>query len=121
MAEFLRYNGEYQNPLLSHAASRCPVEGVVSNLTAAVAVNRSHEAVLLEERISAEIPTSGTVRVMAKCPLRINKTYFVSAVLHITRNGRPRLLMCCQHSDEHFALAHLNQLVRRQVCCRHVR
>lgn len=122
VAEYMRYNGEYQHPLLSHAASRCPSEETsVVNSTVVVAANRSQEEVLLQERIAAEIPISGTVRVIAKCPLRINKTYFVSAMLHFTRNGRPRLLMCCQHSDEHFALAHLNQLVHRQVCCRHVR
>ena len=122
VAEFARYNGEYQNPVLRHSAQMCPVGETASNNSTAIDETEESEDILLQQRITEEIPETvgSTVRVIAKCPLRIDKTYFVSAHLHITRNGRPRLLMCCQHSDEHFTMAHLTQLVHRQQCCRHV-
>lgn len=116
VADFVKYNGRYQDPLLVQESGRCPAEEIDSNSTATEETQDSS----LQDRIRAEIPPTGTVRVIAKCPLRLNKTYFVSATLHITRNGRPRLLMCCQHSDEHYAMAHLNQLVRTRECCRHI-
>lgn len=114
VAEFVKYNGQYQEQLLEEEIEKCPVEVSNSNST----VNDTEDLSLLE-MITAEIPRSGTVRVIAKCPLRLRKTYFVSATTHITRNGRPRLIMCCQHSDEHYAVAHLADLVHRQECCRH--
>ena len=120
VAEFVRYNGEYENPILSHHTRDCPIVTSNSSSTHYRHENDTEPGPSLEERIAAEIPVSGTVRVISKCPLKLNKTYFVSARLHLARSGRSRLLMCCQHSDEHFAEAHLAQLIHRQECCRHV-
>jgi hypothetical protein len=120
VAEFVRYNGEYRKPILAHHTADCPIVSSNSNSENGTELVET-AGPTLEERIAAEIPVSGTVRVIAKCPLKPNKTYFVSARLHIAPSGRPRLIMCCQHSDEHFAEAHLEHLILRQECCRHVR
>lgn len=117
VARYTKYNGLYKDPHLVREIGNCPAEGNRSNTAKD---DSDEEDSSLEENILAEIPPSGTVRVIAKCPLRLNKTYFVSAKLHITRNGRPRLIMCCQHSDEHFAVTHLVELVHRQQCCRYI-
>ena len=123
VAEFVRYNGEYGNPILAHAAGLCPTSSPSNSSSAAAEAGNGTESqqtgLELRERIAAEVPVAGTVRVIAKCPLKRGKTYFVSARLHLARSGRPRLIMCCQHSDEHFAEAHLAQLLHRQECCRH--
>ena len=118
VAEFVKYNGVYRDPILAREAGKCPIDDAASNSTSN-ATDEKSESSLLEDKILAEIPPDGIVRVYAKCPLRLNKTYFVSTTLHVTRNGRPRLLMCCQHFDEHYAMAHLTDLLHRQECCRH--
>ena len=117
MADFVKYNGQYQEPLLEEEVGKCPVEESNSNSTTAEV---DGEDLSYLEMITAEVPRHGIVRVIAKCPLRLHKTYFVSATAHITRNGRPKLNMCCQHSDEHYAIAHLRDLVHTQECCRHI-
>ncbi len=111
VADFVKYNGAYKDPLLARDAAMCPGTSPSSNET---------ETAFSNEDILDEIPPDGTVRVYAKCPLRINKTYFVSGHLHVTKNGRPRLMMCCTHADEHYTISHLADLVHRQECCRHV-
>ena len=116
VAHFMKYNGLYRDPHLAREIENCPAEETHSNVTE----KEPDEDSSLEDSILAEIPPTGMVRVIAKCPLRLNKTYFVSATLHITRNGRPRLIMCCQHSDERFAVTHLVEMVHRQECCRHI-
>lgn len=129
VAEFVRYNNEYEDQILAHHAGRCQENSLETdtnfttpNSTAisTTEILENEDTLLLEERITEEIPRNGTVRVIAKCPLKPKKNYFVSANLHFAPSGRPRLLMCCQHSDEHFAQAHLAHLVHRQECCRHV-
>ena len=128
VAEFVRYNGEYGNPILAHQAGACPIVTTTTTTNSSIELNGTEEeeeeeqgGVLdLLESIEQEVPQTGTVRVIAKCPMRLNKTYFVSARLHTARSGRPRLIMCCQHSDEHFTKAHLTHLLHRQECCRHI-
>lgn len=111
VADFVKYNGVYKDPLLARDAAMCPDSSASANDTKTLFSN---------EDISDEIPPDGTVRVYAKCPLRVNKTYFVSGHLHATKNGRPRLIMCCTHADEHYAITHLADLLHRQECCRHI-
>ena len=121
VAEYVKYHRVYKDPFLAQLDGRCPSDTINStdNETLLENENDSENETVLDSRVISQMESGGLLRVYAKCPLKANKTYFVSTTLHFTKNGRPRLIMCCQHNDEHYALNYLTNLLHDQECCRY--
>lgn len=74
---------------------------------------------MVSPSVNTFVPTEGLVKVYSKCALKVNKTYMISARHHLPQKGRGRIALCCADDEERYARSHLEDMLKRQECCRY--
>lgn len=99
---FIRYNGTYQMAAVSE--SPCKLDQTTSNSAAYL-----HSFVPVQKR--------GVVVVHSHCFLRPEHRYMITADINVRLKNKGRLNLACAQEDVEYAQYHLNNLLRKGVCC----